>query len=66
MIVGFKGALVNNPTRFVTFQLKTTLPTGKAIDGLGSDATWWEPGLLYFEEINERATLAAVSGVRSQ
>jgi len=57
--IGFKGAAIANPSRFLTFQLKATLPTGDAAKGLGTDATWWEPGVLYFQEIKERATIAA-------
>ena len=58
LIVGFKAALINDPERFVTFQLKTILPTGNAAKGLGTANTWWEPGVLYFQEINDRADIA--------
>ena len=59
LTIGFKGAIINNPDQFVTFQLKAVLPTGNAVKGLGTANTWWEPGILYFQQINDRADVAA-------
>ena len=56
---GAKFALVAQEDRALTFQLKTYLPTGEAIDGLGTDHLSLEPALLYHEAGGERLKLEA-------
>mgnify|MGYP000055234452 CR=1 FL=1 len=56
---GFKWGLVNSASHQLTFQLKAYLPTGDAEEGLGSDHTSIEPGLLYFRRIDEHWTTSA-------
>ncbi len=51
---GFKYALVYNPTRVLTFQLQTIVPTGQEGLGLGTGNVWLEPGLLYQEQVTSR------------
>lgn len=51
---GFKVAAVADEERYVTFQLKSYLPTGSASDGLGTDHVSLEPGILYHEGAGER------------
>jgi hypothetical protein len=51
---GFKYAISTDPTHFVTFQLKTYIPTGNASDGLGTDHVSIEPGILFNSKVNSR------------
>jgi hypothetical protein len=54
---GFKFALLMEPERVLTFQLRTYAPTGDAHRGLGTGHTSLEPGLLLFQPLNERTRL---------
>jgi hypothetical protein len=51
---GFKYALSADPSHFLTFQLKTYIPTGNARRGLGTDHVSIEPGLLFQSRVNSR------------
>jgi hypothetical protein len=53
MNFGFKAALVASPEQFVTFQLRTYLPTGDPGHGLGNDHVTLEPGLLFYQKLAE-------------
>ena len=57
--VGFKFALVATEDRYLTFQLKGYLPTGDALEGLGTDHASIEPAILYHEGAAERFKLEA-------
>lgn len=56
---GLKYALLVSPRRYLTFQLRAYAPSGDAKRGLGTDHWSVEPGLLYFDQIGARTTLAA-------
>lgn len=56
---GVKFGIVSEEERALTFQFKTYLPTGKAIDGLGTDHLSLEPALLYHEAGGDRLKLEA-------
>ncbi len=56
---GLKYALIVEPERYLTFQLKGYLATGKAEEGLGTDHDSIEPGLLYFSQGSSGFALAA-------
>jgi hypothetical protein len=51
---GFKYALVYNPDRVVTFQLRAIAPSGDTFDGLGTGNWWLEPGLLFLRQVSPR------------
>jgi hypothetical protein len=51
---GFKAAVIYQPTRIVTFQLRTFAPTGNAFLGLGRGDWNAEPGLLVFQQLTSR------------
>lgn len=59
MDIGFKAALVACPDRFVTFQLRTYIPTGDADRGLGTDHVSLEPALLLYQRLSDRLALEA-------
>ena len=59
MQVGFKQALVSLPNDYLTFQLRTFIPTGDARRGLGTDHVSLEPALLYYKQLDERMSLEA-------
>lgn len=54
---GCKYALIAEPDRYLTFQLRNYLPTGEALAGLGTNHYSIEPGLLYYDEVTPRLTL---------
>jgi hypothetical protein len=58
LTVGLKAVILERTEEWVTFQLKTTLPTGDPVAGRSTGNTSWEPGILYLREIAERATVA--------
>jgi hypothetical protein len=60
--VGAKAALVANEYRDLTVQLRVSMPTGDAAEGLGSDFWSIEPTLLYQENITERVRFEAQIG----
>jgi hypothetical protein len=57
--VGFKAALLYDPDRVLSFQLRTFIPTGDSFHGLGTDHVSLEPALLLFQKLGERAQLEA-------
>jgi len=68
---GFRWGLIDSPQEHLTFQLRTTLPTGEPLRALGTGNTTIDIGLLYdeqltsklwfFSEINDWQTLDAVT-----
>jgi hypothetical protein len=54
---GVKVALADTPEMMVTAQVKTFLPTGDALLGLGTDHASLEPALLYHRELSERVAV---------
>src|SRR5207248_2481249 len=56
---GFKYALLYCPEQVLTFQLRTTAPSGDASEGLGTNNWQVEPGLLYYQRLSDRMTLEA-------
>ena len=54
MNVGFKFAFIACPDEYLTFQLRTYLPTGDAGEGLGTGHVAIESGLLYYRRFTER------------
>ncbi|MBY0521911.1 MAG: transporter [Gemmataceae bacterium] len=59
VIVGFKYAIVADKERFVTFQLKTYIPSGDPDRGLGTDHVSVEPGILFYQQIGKRLRIEA-------
>jgi hypothetical protein len=53
MNFGVKAALVASPDQYLTFQLRTYVPTGDPGHGLGTDHVSLEPGLLYYQKLAE-------------
>jgi hypothetical protein len=49
---GVKFAAVASAERYVTLQLRTYLPTGEALRGLGTNHPTVEPALLYLEKLS--------------
>lgn len=59
MNAGFKYALIANPWEYLTFQLRTYIPTGNSYLGLGNSHVSFESGLLYYKRLSERWILQA-------
>ena len=59
MNAGFKYALIASPTEYLTFQLRTYIPTGNSYLGLGNSHVSLEPGILYYKRLTERWILQA-------
>jgi hypothetical protein len=59
MDAGFKYALVACDDRFLTFQLRTYIPTGDSRLGLGTNHTTLEPALLTYQRLTDRLALEA-------
>jgi len=57
MNIGFKYALIAEPDRYFTFQLRTYIPTGDSYLGLGTGHVSIEPSLLYYQRLTERLML---------
>ena len=57
MNAGFKVALLHDDCRFVTFQFRTYIPTGKPEAGLGTDHVSLEPALLGYQRLTDRLVL---------
>jgi hypothetical protein len=57
MNVGFKYAFIAEQDEYLTFQLRTYIPTGNAGDGLGSGHVSLEPSLLYYRQLTDRVLL---------
>lgn len=53
MHAGFKYAFIANPDQYLTFQLRTYIPTGNSLKGLGTDHVSIETGLLYYQRLSE-------------
>jgi hypothetical protein len=51
---GMKYALIACPTRYVTFQFRTYIPTGDTLKGLGTGHVSLEPGLLVYQRLTDR------------
>jgi hypothetical protein len=51
--LGFKFALIMEPTRVLSFQIRGTAPTGEGFRGLGTENWAVEPGLLYHETFGD-------------
>ena len=56
---GFKFALLYDPDRVLTVQLRTYLPTGSGGHGLGTHHVTLEPALLLYQRLSERLSLEA-------
>src|SRR5262249_18553270 len=54
MNAGFKVALLYDPNRVVSAQLRTYIPTGAASHGLGTHHVSLEPSLLVYQKLSER------------
>jgi hypothetical protein len=55
MNAGFKYNLLNRNGRYLTFQLRTYIPTGNPNLGLGTAHASIEPSLLYWRTLSDRA-----------
>jgi hypothetical protein len=56
---GFKFAMLYDPDRVLTFQLRTYIPTGSAGSGLGTHHVTLEPALLLYQRLSDRLSLEA-------
>ena len=56
---GFKYALLADPDRYLTFQLRGYFPTGNPSHGLSTGHTSLEPGLLYYGHPTDRLYVQA-------
>jgi hypothetical protein len=54
MYAGFKAALLYDPRRVLSFQLRTWIPTGAASHGLGTNHVSLEPALLLYQKLSDR------------
>ena len=54
MNVGFKYAFIAEQNRYVTFQLRTYIPTGDSYQGLGTGHVSIEPSLLYYRRLSQK------------
>src|SRR5438034_540558 len=52
--VGFKAAMIFNEDRALTFQLRSSMPTGNASFGLGAHHVSLEPALLFSQRLTDR------------
>ena len=59
MRAGFKMYLYRQNDRYLTFQLRTYIPTGDSDRGLGTNHVSLEPGVLFYRRIGERIGLEA-------
>jgi hypothetical protein len=56
---GFKGALIADCDRYLTFQLRTYTPTGDGRKGLGTEHYSLEPALLFYQRLGDRLQVEA-------
>jgi hypothetical protein len=61
--IGAKAGLVANESRDLTVQLRVSMPTGDAGEGLGSDLWSIEPALLYQENFSDRVRFEGQIGL---
>ncbi len=54
---GVRLALADTPSHLLTGQVKAFLPSGDAGKGLGTDHVSIEPGLLYLQQLSDRAAI---------
>lgn len=59
IMAGVKFAVIADPERYLTLQLRTYLPTGNGEDGLGTEHVSLEPGILFHEGSGGRLTAEA-------
>jgi hypothetical protein len=59
---GFKVAMLYSTDTVLSFQLKTYLPTGDAVLGLGTDHVSLEPSLLLYQRLSDRLLLEGQVG----
>jgi hypothetical protein len=57
MNAGFKWAFVASDQRYLTFQLRTYIPTGNSERGLGTDHVSLEPAFLAYQQCTDRLIL---------
>jgi len=60
--VGVKFAPISSPTQYLTFQLRSAVPSGDPRKGLGTNHATIEPMVLYYRSITDRMSLEAQFG----
>jgi hypothetical protein len=60
--VGAKFAPISSPTQFLTFQLRSAVPSGDPRKGLGTNHATIEPMVLYYRSLTDRISLEAQFG----
>jgi hypothetical protein len=60
--VGAKFAPISSPTRFLTFQLISSIPSGDPRKGLGTNHATIEPKVLYYQALSDRMAVEAQFG----
>ena len=60
--VGAKFAPISSPTQFLTFQLRSAVPSGDSRKGLGTNHATIEPMVLYYQNLSDRVSLEAQFG----
>jgi hypothetical protein len=59
---GVKFAVLSESRQTVTVQLKAFVPTGKALNGLGTDHASLEPALLLYQRVSDRLSIESQVG----
>lgn len=54
MNAGFKYAFIAEQDRYVTFQLRTYIPTGDSYEGLGTGHVSIEPSILFYQRLSQK------------
>ncbi|MQA30752.1 MAG: hypothetical protein GEU82_13100 [Luteitalea sp.] len=60
---GVKLALADTAEQMLTAQVKTFLPTGDGLNGLGTDHASIEPAILYYQQLSDRVAVESQVGV---
>ena len=60
--LGFKLAAMATPRSYLTFQLRSALPSGDARRGLGTDHANIEPAVLYYQQLTNRFSVEGEVG----
>jgi hypothetical protein len=60
--LGFKLAAIATPRRYLTFQLRSALPSGDSRRGLGTNHASIEPAILYYQQITNRLSVEGQIG----
>lgn len=57
IVLGGKAAILADPDRFLTLQMRAFFPSGESRNGMGTGHYSVEPGLLYYRRLSDAVTL---------